>query len=291
MSDTLQRFLFEQAPVRGACVQLGATWQAILERHTYPRPVRDLLGEMMVATVLLSSTLKLKGKMILQITGEGPLKLMMVECTDGHALRGIAQCEDNIQSGQLDAMLGEGKLVITLEPEEGKERYQSIVNLHGTSLAEALGDYLIRSEQLDTRLWLSADLQHAGGLLIQKLPGDWHEDELELWERVSLLSATIKDSELLNLSQQEIVRRLYYEEDVRIFETEPVCFRCTCTRERVTNMLQTLGYEEVRSIIEEQGNVKVACEFCNQKYQYDVVDVEQIFADEISADKGNITRH
>lgn len=291
MSDTLQRFLFEQAPIRGACVQLGATWQAILERHAYPQPVRDLLGEMMVAAVLLSSTLKMKGKMILQMQGDGPLKLMMVECTDGHALRGIAQCEDDIEPAQLDAMLGEGRLVITLEPEESKERYQSIVNLHGTSLAEALADYLLRSEQLDTRLWLSADLQHAGGLLIQKLPSDWHEDELELWERISHLSATIKSEELLRLSQQEIVHRLYHEEDVRIFETEPVCFRCTCSRERVTNMLQTLGYTEVHSVIEEQGEVRVACEFCNQKYEFDIVDVEQIFAADIAADKGNITRH
>ncbi|MDH5778151.1 MAG: Hsp33 family molecular chaperone HslO, partial [Gammaproteobacteria bacterium] len=229
MSDTLQRFLFEQAPVRGASVHLSATWQAILERHEYPKPVRDLLGQMMVAAILLSSTLKLKGKMILQMTGEGPLKLMMVECTDGHALRGIAQCDDEIQPAQLNELLGEGKLVITLEPEEGKERYQSIVNLHGDSLAEALGDYLVRSEQLDTHLWLSADPQYAGGLLIQKLPGDWPDEELELWERVSHLSATIKDSELLHLPHTEIIHRLYHEEDVRIFETEPVCFRCTCT--------------------------------------------------------------
>ncbi|MDH5179706.1 MAG: Hsp33 family molecular chaperone HslO [Gammaproteobacteria bacterium] len=291
MSDTLQRFLFEQAPVRGACVQLSATWQAILERHSYPQPVRDLLGETMVAAVLLSSTLKLKGRMTLQMTGEGPLKLLMVECTDGHALRGVAQCEEHFEQSEFAAMLGQGRLVITLEPEEGKERYQSIVNLHGTSLAEALGDYLVRSEQLDTRLWLSADRHHAGGLLIQKLPGRWNEEEHELWERVSHLSATIKDAELLHLSQQQIVHRLYHEEDVRIFDTEPVFFRCTCTRDRVTNMLQSLGYTEVKSIIEEQGEVNVACEFCNQKYHYDIVDIEQIFVDDISGDKGNITRH
>lgn len=291
MSDTLQRFLFEQAPVRGACVQLTATWQAILERHEYPKPVRDLLGQTMVAAVLLSSTLKFKGKMTLQMTGEGPLKLLMVECSDGHALRGVAQCDDDISETEFDAMLGQGRLVMTLDPDEGKERYQSIVNLHGTSLAEALGDYLIRSEQLDTRLWLSADLQHAGGLLIQKLPAEWHDEEQELWDRVSHLSATIKDSELLNLSQQEIVHRLYHEEDVRIFETEPLCFRCSCTRDRVTNMLKSLGYAEVKSIIEEQGAVNVACEFCNQKYDYDIVDIEQIFADDVAGEQGNVTRH
>ena len=280
MSDTLQRFLFDQAPIRGASVQLGATWQAILERHQYPQPVRDLLGEMMAAVVLLSSTLKMKGKMSLQLQGDGPVKLMMVECTDGHALRGIAQSDEQVPS-ELPDLIGNGRMVITLEPEQSKERYQSIVNLYGQSLAEALGDYLIRSEQLDTRLWLSADGQFAGGLLIQKLPGEWHDDDLALWERVFHLSATIKAEEMLHLPHQEIIHRLYHEEDVRVFEEEPVCFRCSCTRERVVNMLRTLGYDEVQSILQEQGSIRVACEFCNQKYEFDLVDAEQLFAADI----------
>lgn len=291
MSDTLQRFLFDQAPVRGASVQLGATWQAILERHSYPQPVRDLLGEMMAAAVLLASTLKMKGKMSLQLQGDGPLQLMMVECTDGHALRGIAQCDEHVPE-QLAELIGNGRMVITLEPEESKERYQSIVNLHGQSLAEALGDYLIRSEQLDTRLWLSADTRHAGGLLIQKLPGEWHEEELALWERVFHLSATIKSEEMLHLPHGEIIHRLYHEEDVRVFEDEPVCFRCSCSRERVANMLRTLGYDEVHAILLEQGSIRVACEFCNQKYPFDSVDAEQLFAADIPPDtSGSPTRH
>lgn len=291
MSDTLQRFLFDHAPVRGACVQLDATWQAILERHSYPQPVRDLLGEMMASIVLLASTLKMKGKMSLQLQGDGPVKLMMVECTDGRALRGIAQCDDHVPS-ELQDLIGNGRMVITLEPDESKERYQSIVNLHGQSLADALGDYLIRSEQLDTRLWLSADGQYAGGLLIQKLPSEWHEEELALWERVFHLSATIKSEEMLHLPQQEIIHRLYHEEDVRVFEEEPICFRCTCSRERVANMLRTLGYDEVHDILQEQGEIRVACEFCNQKYEFDRVDAEQLFAADIPPDSsGSPTRH
>ena len=190
MSDTLQRFLFEQAPVRGGCVQLSATWQAILERHDYPLPVRNLLGQMMAAAVLLSSTLKMKGRLTLQMQGDGPLKFMVVECTDGHALRGLAQSEDTVPEGFLELM-GQGRLVITLEPAEGKERYQSIVNLTGNCLADALADYLQRSEQLDTHLWLSADAEHAAGLLVQKLPSTWSDEEQELWERVTALSATV----------------------------------------------------------------------------------------------------
>jgi len=291
MSDTLQRFLFEQAPVRGASVQLGATWQAILERHTYPQPVQDLLGEMMAAVVLLSSTLKMKGKMSLQLQGDGPVKLMMVEGTDGHALRGIAQCDEDVPP-ELPKLIGNGRMLITLEPEESKERYQSIVNMHGQSLAEALEDYLIRSEQLDTRLWLSADNRFAGGLLIQKLPAEWHEHELALWERVFHLSATIKSEEILHLPHKEIIHRLYHEEDVRLFEEEPICFRCSCSRERVANMLRSLGHEEVQDILQEQSIVRVACEFCNQKYEFDSVDAERLFANDIPADlSNNPTRH
>lgn len=291
MSDTLQRFLFEQAPVRGACVQLGATWQAILDRHRYPQPVRDLLGEMMAAAVLLASTLKMKGRMSLQLQGDGPVKLMLVECTDGHALRGMARCDEEVPV-ELQALIGNGRMVITLEPEESKERYQSIVNLHGQTLADALGDYLIRSEQLDTRLWLSADGRNAGGLLIQKLPSEWHEDELALWERVFHLSATIKSEEILRLTHREIIHRLYHEEDVRVFDDEPIYFRCSCSRERVANMLRTLGYPEVQDILREQGGIRVACEFCNQKYEFDRVDAEQLFASEAPADSpGSPTRH
>lgn len=291
MSDTLQRFLFDEAPIRGASVQLGATWLAILERHTYPKPVQDLLGEMMSAAILLSSTLKMKGKMSLQLQGDGPLKLMMVECTDGHALRGVAQSDDVVPD-DLPALIGNGRLLITLEPVESKERYQSIVNLHGQSLADALADYLIRSEQLETYLWLSADHQHSAGLLIQKLPSDWHEEELALWEKVYHLSSTIKPEELLHLPHKEIIHRLYHEEDVRIFEEEPVCFRCTCTRDRVANMLRTIGYDEVQDILQEQESILVACEFCNQKYEFDRVDAEQLFVDDVSPDpSAGPTRH
>lgn len=291
MSDTLQRFLFDKAPIRGASVQLGATWQAILERHTYPRPVQDLLGEMMSAAILLSSTLKMKGRMSLQLQGDGPLKLMMVECTDGHALRGVAQC-DELVPNDLPSLIGDGRLVINLEPEESKERYQSIVNLHGQSLADALTDYLIRSEQLETYLWLSADQQHTAGLLIQKLPSNWHEEELQLWEKVYHLSSTIKPEEMLHLPHREIIHRLYHEDDVRVFDEEPIFFRCSCSRERVANMLRTIGYDEVQDILREQEVILVACEFCNQKYKFDSVDAEQLFAaDSASESTPGPTRH
>ncbi len=278
MKDILQRFLFENAAIRGDLVHLDATWQAVLEKHSYSPAVRDLLGEMMVAAVLLSATLKIKGRLTIQIQGDGPVSLMVVECTSEQTLRGLAHAAEGLTEGDLRSLVGAGKLAITIELEEGLERYQSIVELSGATLAEALENYLVQSEQLDTHLWLSVDAQRAAGLLIQKLPQPGLERDHDAWERVQHLSATIQSAELLELPPREIIHRLYHEEDVRVFEAEPVCFRCSCSRERVANMLRTLGQEEVRSIIEDEGSVKVACEFCNHKYEFDAVDGEQLFA-------------
>ncbi|VAX01226.1 33 kDa chaperonin HslO [hydrothermal vent metagenome] len=299
MPDSLQRFIFENANIRGEIVKLDATWQAILSRHDYPQSVQTLLGEMMVAAALLSATLKFNGKLIIQIQGGHPIKLMVVECDSNNHLRAVAQYDDDIQaSTKLSELVGAGKLVITLDPATGGERYQSIVDITGESLADAITDYLVRSEQLDTNIWLAANSKYAAGLLIQKLPNDSaslakkepsnqpnisniETNDQDTWNRIQHLSSTITNDELLNISEQEIIHRLYHEEDVRVFDKEPISFRCTCSRERVATMLRSLGSKEVVSIIEEQKIIKVACEFCNQKYEFDSVDSEQLFASDI----------
>ncbi|MFO7602855.1 MAG: Hsp33 family molecular chaperone HslO [Gammaproteobacteria bacterium] len=278
MSDTLQRFLFERHPIRGSRVQLHASWQAVLERHEYPVPVRQLLGEMMSAAVLLTTTLKVQGRMIMQVQGSGPLKLMVVECSNTLSLRAVAKCDEHIEAGSLSELLGDGQLVITLETEHQKERYQSIVELTGESLAEALSRYLNQSDQLATYLWLAADPLQSAGLLIQRLPETGMEKDEDAWNRVCQLSSTVTAPELLQLSHAELLHRLYHEEDVRVFDAEPVCFRCSCSRERVANMFLTLGYAEVMDMLKEQGKLEVACEFCYHKYEFDQIDVEQLFA-------------
>lgn len=278
MRDTLQRFLFERHPIRGSRVHLDATWQAVLERHDYPDAVKQLLGEMMSAAVLLTTTLKVQGRMIMQIQGSGPLKLLVVECTNNLTLRAVAKCDDDIQVESLAELVGDGQLVISLEAEHQKERYQSIVELVGNSLAEALAQYLNQSDQLATYLWLAADQQQSGGLLIQRLPETGLEKDEDAWNRVCQLSATVSEQELLHLAHEELLHRLYHEEDVRVFEAEPVCFRCSCSRDRVASMFMTLGYDEVKDMLREQGRLEVACEFCNHKYEFDEVDVEQLFA-------------
>ena len=282
MSDTLQRFLFEDLAIRGDLVQLDATWKALQEKHTYPEPVLRLLGEVMTASVLLSATLKHKSRLTMQIQGNGPIPFLVVECTHDRNLRGMAHYDKNIRPGTLPEMIGDGRLAITLEPQDSSERYQSIVELTGNTLAEAIDDYLCRSEQLDTRIWLAVSEGRTAGLLIQKLPANKSAEEEEGWNRVEQLSATITRKELLNLDAQQVIHRLYHEEDVRVFEPEPICFRCSCNKSRVANMLRQLGIDEIHAILKEQQRIHVTCEFCNQQYSFDAVDAEQIFATEVT---------
>ena len=289
-NDTLQRFLFEHTPIRGEVVHLDATWQAILAKHDYPPQVRDLLGEMMAASVLLAGSLKLHGRLVIQLQGNGPITLMVVECSNAHELRGLAHWQDLPEQGDLQALTGNAQLTITLEPKDDQDRYQSIVELKGASLSAALMNYLQQSEQLDTHLWLSADGARATGLMLQKLPSEAEAEDADAWNRVVSLASTVHAEELRNVETLALLHRLFHEEVVRVFEPAPVCFRCSCSRERVSNMLRSLGPVEVKSILEEQGKVGVACEFCNQKYDFDSVDVEELFASSTPSQSSD-TRH
>lgn len=277
-NDTLQRFIFEGTPVRGELVNLSASWQAVLERHDYPPAVRDILGELMVAAALLASTIKFKGSLIVQLQGSGPITLMVVECTSDRTLRGLAHWNGDVNPGSLEQVMGTGHLAITIDPEGGMRRYQGIVGLEGENIAQALENYLTQSEQLNTSIWLAASEQTAAGMLLQKLPGE--TEDQDTWNRIGHLGATITKQELLELSGIEIVRRLFHQEDVRVFESEPLSFRCHCSRDRVGNMLKGLGRHEINEILAEQGTIGVHCEFCNQYYEFDRVDADQLFAAE-----------
>lgn len=277
-SDSLRRFLFEHAPLRGEIVRLDAVWQNVIERHNYPPLLRDLMGELCAAAVLLAATLKLKGSMILQIHGKGAVKLLVVECSGDLEIRATAKWEGE-PTGTLRDMVGEGRFVITLDPKDGNQAYQGIVALEGDSIAEILQNYMTRSEQLETRLWLAADGQSAAGMLLQKLPGQHESQDEDAWGRATQIADTLKPEELLNVPAAELIHLLYHEEDIRLFEAQDVVFRCTCSRENVARMLRMLGREEVDSILAERGNVEVHCEFCNQRYVFDRVDADAAFAD------------
>jgi molecular chaperone Hsp33 len=278
MNDTLQRFLFEGAPIRGEVAHLDATWRAVLERHEYPPVLRTILGELMAAGALLAATLKFEGSIILQLQGKGPVKLMVVECTSEQTLRATAKWDGELpESAGLDALLGNGRFVITLVPGEGRQTYQGVVEIDPAGVAASLEHYMQTSEQLETRLWLAAGDERAAGLLLQKLPAREEPDE-DSWNRATKLAETITEPELLALSARKLLHRLYHQEDIRLFEPRPVSFRCSCTSDRVDAMLRMLGYAEVRSILDERELVEVTCEFCNRAYRYDSVDAEQLFA-------------
>lgn len=289
MSDSLQRFLLESTPVRGEIVHLDATWRAVLERRRYPAPLQSLLGDMMAAAALLSAILKFEGSLIMQMQGNGPVQLLVVEATSERTLRATAKWEGKLAKGNVTELLGAGRFVISIVPTSGKQTYQGIVAIEGESIAQVLEHYMAKSEQLETRLWLASDSQQAAGMLLQKLPAAPTQDA-DAWNRATQLGETIRREELLSLPAREIIRRLYHEEDVRVFESRPVAFRCSCSRERVTSMLRMLGHDEVRSIIAERNTVEVDCEFCGRHYTFDAVDAEQVFAADVIS-RAKPTKH
>jgi molecular chaperone Hsp33 len=277
MSDTVQRFLFEQGPARGEIVHLEKTWRAVLERHAYPPAVRALLGDMMAAAALLIATLKFGGTLIMQIQGKGPVKLLVVECTSDHHMRSTAKWSELPLDGDLAALVGDGIFAITLDAGKGAPGYQGVVAVEGASVAAALEQYMQRSEQIETRLWLATTDNCAAGLLLQKLPAADGVDD-DTWRRATTLAASLTPQELAEHAAPELLRRLYSAEDIRLFKPRPVEFRCTCSRARVVSMLHMLGRAEVESIIAERGQVEVCCEFCNQPYRFDRAEAAALFA-------------
>ncbi|MFO7306374.1 MAG: Hsp33 family molecular chaperone HslO [Gammaproteobacteria bacterium] len=302
--DSLHRFLFERYPIRGHLVRLDASWRALLERRDYPPAIRDTLGEAVAASALLAATLKFDGTLSLQLQGQGPLYLLVAQCTNDLAVRGVARYREAVDSRDLSVLSGKGQLSVTVEGQDLPQRYQGVVPLAGPRLAECLQAYFDQSEQLPTRLWLHAEEAGAYGMLLQRLPVSAMEqgngapsprtppspEEIDdAWRRVQLLGDTLKPEELATLSERTILRRLFPEDDVRLFEPAPVFFRCRCSRERVINMLRALGSDDLRALLAERGKVEVRCDFCNRAYEFDAVDVEHFLSPQ--ATSGSERRH
>jgi molecular chaperone Hsp33 len=314
-SDELHKFLFEGLPVRGMLVRLGPSWREVQRRHAqqgvYPEPVRTLLGEMAAAATLMQANIKFDGALILQVFGDGPVKLAVAEVQPDLGFRATAKVVGPVDdTARLAAMVnlhGKGRCAITLDPKDrsgGAQPYQGIVGLRGDqgeplqALSEVLEHYMLQSEQLDTRLLLAADDQLAAGLLIQRLPVEGEgnleraqrEDEIgvnEAYNRIAHLASTLTREELLTLDADTLLRRLFWEEDVRRFEPLSPRFACTCSRERVRGMLAGLGREEVEGIIAERGEVEVGCDFCGTQYRFDAVDVGDLFTPPIHRQPGS----
>ncbi|MEW6312465.1 MAG: Hsp33 family molecular chaperone HslO [Pseudomonadota bacterium] len=278
MPDSLQRFIFEHAPVRGEIVHLEATLGAVLEHRDYPPALRDALGELLAAAALLAATLKFSGSLVMQMHGSGVVKLIVVECTSDFLLRATAKWEGE-PHGTLRQLLGHGRCAITLVPSDGGQSYQGVVALEGDSIAAMLQHYMQSSEQLDTRLWLATDRRRAAGMLLQKLPGKSTGKDEDTWARAQQLAATITAQELLQLPARQVIHRLYPQEDIRLLAEQAPAFGCSCSHERVATMLRMLGIEETRQILAEHGSIGVNCEFCNQHYVFDAEEVARVFGE------------
>jgi molecular chaperone Hsp33 len=295
MPDILLPFVFDAADVRGAVVDLDATWREVLTRRDYPVPVRNLLGEAMAAAALLSSTLKFDGTLVLQTQSAdpaAPVRVMVVECNAAMEMRATATLGGAVPPGaehSLASLVGDGRLVITLDPRDGQDAYQGVVALEGEHLAVALENYMRRSEQLDTCIQLAAGGRRAAGLLVQRLPREGAGMAVSRWDDAAILARTISPEELLLLEPRQILRRLFHEFDLRVFGERDAVFRCACSRQRVGDMLRMLGRPEVESILAEQGKVSVDCEFCHQAYAFDPIDAAQLFL--TPAGPGSGARH
>ncbi|USH02360.1 Hsp33 family molecular chaperone HslO [Grimontia kaedaensis] len=277
--DSLHRYLFDGVSVRGELVQLSDSFQQLTGSKDYPAVVKDLLGELMVATSLLTATLKFEGSITVQIQGDGPVSLIVINGNHDQVLRGTARWNGDLpEAATLPELMGKGHIVITIEPDQG-ERYQGIVGLEGDTLQECLEDYFARSEQLKTRLWLRAGKvdgeSKAAGMLLQILPDDiGNEDD---FDHLAKLTETVKDEELFNLEAEEVLYRLYHQENVKVYEPKNVTFNCSCSRERSASAIAAIERQEVEKMVAETGNIKLHCDYCGADYEFDSVDISAIF--------------
>lgn len=276
-SDTLHRFTFTQAPARGLLVQLEHSWQDVLSRHSYPVAVRDLLGQVLAGVALLGANLKSEGQVIVELRGDGPLRLLVADNRGGHTVRALARWGEPLLGSDWHRLLGNGRLVITLDPRGGGQRYQGIVEL-ADGVAATLESYFANSEQLPGHIVLAADATRAAGLLIQRLPAAAGPQADAQWDHVAALAGTARPQELLTLSPPALLGRLFADQDMRLLAAQDIAFGCSCSSERVLATLMGLGRAEIESLLAERGGIDVDCEFCNQHYHLDRAATEQLLA-------------
>ncbi|NUY57073.1 molecular chaperone Hsp33 [Salinivibrio sp. MA427] len=284
-NDQLHRYLFEDVSVRGELVKLDETYQRILENQNFPAPVNALLGEMLAATSLLTATLKFNGSITVQLQGDGPVSLAVINGDHHQQLRGTARVKGDVkEDATLPEMMGKGQLVITIEPVDG-ERYQGIVGLESDHLQGCLEDYFARSEQLMTRLWLRTGevdgKPHAAGMMLQVLPDD-KGDEGD-FDHLAQLTETIKNDELFSLSAKDVLYRLYHQEKVTLYPAQDVVFKCSCSRERSAGAIAAIERSEVDKMVAEMGTIHLHCDYCGTDYAFDSVDVAAIFEQNASS--------
>ncbi len=280
-NNILNRYLFDDLSVRGELVQLDETYQRIISSKEYPASIEKLLGELLVATTLLTATLKFEGSITIQLQGDGPVSLAVINGDNNQQVRGVARWEGDIaENATVRELMGNGYLVITIEPDQG-ERYQGIVGLNSDNLSEIIEGYFERSEQLKTRIWIrTGNVQgtvHAAGMLLQVMPdGTGGPEDFEHLEK---LTETIKDEELFTLDAKELLYRLYNQEVVQLFTPQPVEFYCGCSRERSGAAIVTLPPSEVSQVLQEEGHISLHCDYCGTTYKFDKTEIDDLYAE------------
>jgi molecular chaperone Hsp33 len=290
-NDFLHRFQLDQAGVRGAIVRLDETWHQVCANASYGAPLADLLGRTVAASALFTGSIKFEGRLSIHLRDSGNLKLLFADCTHDGSLRGIARWdgEPPREPVHLDP---QARLAITIENASTDTRYQGLVLAEGTDLAAAFEGYFERSEQLPTRIVLAEGDGRCGGIMLQRIAGSGgiEPGDADGWNRAGILLATLTPAELLQLPPEEVLLRLFHEEGVRLQPAQALRFQCTCSRERVEDMLRSLGRAESDATLAEQGSVEVTCEFCNRRYVLDEADVAAVFAS-VPATEPPPTRH
>lgn len=278
MDNAVQRFLFDELDIRGAVVRLDAVWLDLLAGRDYPEAVVELLGQMSATTVLLADNLKQAGRLTIQLRGEGPVSLLVIDCNEALNLRAMAQHGEGVQAASLVDLMGQGQLMLSLDMPSMREPFQSIVPLVGDSVAQIFEHYLAQSEQLDSRLFLAATPTGAAGLFLQKMPSADVRD-VDGWARIEALASTVKPEELLSLDAEALLTRLFHEETVRVFDARAVTHDVPEDWEKIGNMLRTLGREEVYAVLTERGEIVIRDDLSNHEYRFDKAAIDELFRD------------
>lgn len=274
MSNLRHRFLFTEGNIRGIWINLDSAYQELVSQSSYPPIIQTVLGDACVASCLLAATIKSEGSLTMQLQSSGNINLMVMQTLADGSVRGMANWNEDASLTENQLFGAEGKLVITLDPGEGKKRYQGITELVDDSLLATIENYLTRSEQLPTRLWLAnTPGKKAAGLLLQQLP----DADPEYWQHLTILADTISTEELLDLTAEETLTRLFHQESLELFPAETMRFNCSCSNQKVVDMIVAMGQAEAEAVISEKSNFEVKCEFCSRAYEFDQVDLESIF--------------
>ena len=276
-TDTLQRFLFEHASIRGEMAHLDETYQTIIHQHPYPPRVKQLLGEALISCLLLAGSIKFEGDISLQFHGDKRLPLLLVQCDHQLQIRAFAKYQDDADGADYESAFLEGKMVLIINQDNQTQAYQSTVPIRSTSMSDNLTHYFSQSEQIATQVWLAVGDGRAAGMLLQLMPGQDTQGREQFWEYAVQLGQTISEHELLTLDNPTILHRLYHETELRLYNARKVSFQCRCTPEKMKQVLTVLGEADVQQLIEEKGHVDVRCDFCNQAYVFDSIDVALLF--------------